>query len=527
MKLPFDLRIFSTPSLSKPKLRQFTQHGQSGSLAANTLLLALWLWLFRPVFPYLAVIFTRQEFRTNQILLLGILVLLTLQFKRGSLQLSLDRSPQLNRPALMLVVGGAIMYVLAERFLDINTLSASLFGLATYGLFGLWLAPRRWRQGLPAALLIIGTLPFGDHIQTFIGYPVRLLTANIIRAGLTTFGIHSVGVDTILIFESGVSQVDLPCSGVKSLWTGGLFLLAATWINRRSINLRWLGIGLVFSGLLLAANLARVGILVGVGEVGGFGLLAEMLHVPLGVLGFVGACAAAVGLLGFEGHLQTSSRASRNPDKFSDLHINKEDEDRFRRIWLRPLITIFTLILSLSYTPQLQEAAAHTQQAWVFSEEIVTEPWTLSPGEVEWLSSGGALQGDRWRFQWGDYSGSLLFITSDSWRAHHRPERCFQVYGLAVEEAQTYLMQPDFSFRFLRLGAKRDKVAYSAVYWLQSPEQATDDYASRIWADLSPDRETWVLVTILFDEPYDPLSEDLLALYPALRQSVAQRLGGE
>ncbi len=499
---------------------------QWGSLGANAALLALWLWLFRPVFPYLATIFTRQEFRTNQILLLGILVLLALQAKRRSFQLSLDRAPHMNHPALMLVVGGSILFFLAERFLDINTLSASLFGLATYGLLGLYLAPRRWRQGLPAALLIIGTLPFGDHIQTFVGYPVRLLTANIVRVGLTTFGIHSVGVDTILIFESGVSQVDLPCSGVKSLWTGGLFLLAATWIDRRSINLRWLGIGLAFSGMLLAANLARVGILVGVGEVGGWRLLAEMLHVPLGVLGFVGACAAAVGLLGFEGHRQSDSTVDQNPENLLNFKINSDHEKNYRPSWLRPLVGALILVLALLYTPQIQEAAAQTQQAWVFSEEIIAEPWPLSPGELEWLSSGGTLQGDRWRFRWQGYSGSLLFITSDSWRAHHRPERCFQVYGLAVKEAQTYLMQPDFSFRLLTLESEKNKGAYSAVYWLQSPGQATDDYASRIWADMSTNPETWVLVTVLFDEAYDPLADDLIALYPALLQVVTQRLGG-
>ncbi len=34
-----------------------------------------------------------------------------------------------------------------------------------------------------------------------------------------------------LIFENGVSQVDLPCSGVKSLWAGAIFYFAATWLS--------------------------------------------------------------------------------------------------------------------------------------------------------------------------------------------------------------------------------------------------------------------------------------------------------
>ena len=106
-----------------------------------------------------------------------------------------------------------------------------------------------------------------------------------------------MGLDTILVFENSVAQVDVPCSGVKSLWTGGLFLIAATWIERRPINLRWLCIALAFGLLLFVANLARVAVLVGVGQVMGLTPLAELLHVPLGVMGFAGACAAAVLLL--------------------------------------------------------------------------------------------------------------------------------------------------------------------------------------------------------------------------------------
>ena len=45
-------------------------------LGANLSLLLLWVVLFRPVYPYLATIFTRQEFRTNQIALLAVLVLI-------------------------------------------------------------------------------------------------------------------------------------------------------------------------------------------------------------------------------------------------------------------------------------------------------------------------------------------------------------------------------------------------------------------------------------------------------------------
>ncbi len=522
VKPPTGVELSRRPAAFGVLARRLTDRGRPPvGLGANLVLLALWLWLYRPVYPYLATIFTRQEFRTNQLVLVGALALLALQARRGELRLRLDKPPQLCLPALSLALAGSALFVLVERFLDINTLSASLFGLASYGLLGLWMRPRRWRQGLTAALLLVGALPFGEHMQTFIGYPVRLLTAAIVRDGLSTLGVPSIGIDTILVFENGVSQVDLPCSGVKSLWAGALFLLAATWIERRPLNLRWLAVGLSFSLLLLAANLARVGVLVTVGVVADWRLLAEMLHVPLGVLGFVGACAAAVAMLRWAGTLEPG----HDPEESQAGGVR---EALPRPAWLTPLLAGTALALSLLYAPRASEAAVQAlPRTWGFPPDLQVEAWPLSASELEWLSSDGALSGDRWRFTWRGQTGSLLFVTSASWRAHHRPERCFQVYGLTVENAQMALVDPAFPVRLLVLGDGAGQGLYSAVYWFQSANQVTDDYATRIWADLEPERKPWVLVTILMDGPYDPLAPELETLYPALRQTVARSLVGE
>ena len=64
----------------------------------------------------------------------------------------------------------------------------------------------------------------------------------------------------------------------------------------------------------------------------------------------------------------------------------------------------------------------------------------------------------------------------------------------------------------------------SASYWFQSAERTTDDYGTRIWSDLSPQRDPWVLVSILFDGVVDPNSKDVATLYEALHGSVARSL---
>jgi len=486
-------------------------------VGANAVLTGLWLWLYRPVFDYLAIIFSRQDFRTNQIVLLGVIVLIAARVRKGGLRLRMDAAPQLSYPALILALGGSALYLAVERFLDINTISASLFGLASYGLLGLWMQPQRWRQGLPAALLLIGALPFGEHMQTFVGYPVRILTAAIVRDGLASAGVASIGIDTILVLENGVSQVDLPCSGVKSLWTGMLFLLAATWIERRCFNLRWLLTALVFASLLLTANLARVGVLVVVGQVAGWRLAAEMLHVPLGVLGFVAACAAAVALLRLQPPIAQDAWDTHTTDGASQPRLD-------RPIWLAPGLAVTVLAMALAYSPRPQTGLAQPPPAWQFPAGLVAEPVPLKPDEIEWLTRESAESADRRRFEWRGLTGSMMLITSTTWRAHHRPERCFEVYGFSLNDSHTYLVAPDFPVRFVSLGDSDGHGLLSATYWFQSVDGTTDDYATRIWADLEPERERWVLVTILFDGVHDPHAADIQAFYITLHDAVARSL---
>jgi exosortase O len=491
-------------------------------IGINGVIIGLWLWLYRPVFDYFAVIFSGEDFRTNQLVLMGVIILIVLRLRQAAGRLRLDGPPHLYLPALSLVLGGSALYLLGERFLDVNTLSASLFGLASYGLLGLWLSPLRWRRGLLAALLLIGALPFGEHMQTFIGYPLRIFTATLVRDGLAAAGMTSIGVDTILVFENGVSQVDLPCSGVKSLWTGMLFLMAATWLERRPLNLRWWLLALCFAALLVIANLVRVAVLVVVGPVAGRPLLAEMLHVPLGVLGFVAACAIAVWLLRF-----SPARQEMGQSPISTPGASRSAAQSLTHpAWLGPALALVILVMALLYTPRPQTGLAQAPPTWQFPAGLVTEPMPLKPDEIAWLTRDGAESAERRRFEWRGLTGSMILITSATWRAHHRPERCFEVYGLSLEDSHSYLVKPNFPLRFVSLGDGDHHNLLAATYWFQSAGRTTDDYGSRIWADLASRRERWVLVSILFDGTPDPQAERVQTFYLALHEAVRRHLEG-
>jgi len=250
-----------------------------------------------------------------------------------------------------------------------------------------------------------------------------------------------------------------------------------------------------------------------VGQVAGWSLLAEMLHVPLGVTGFLAACLTAVVLLRWTGRSSADPAGERLPSPS-------------RPGWLAPALAAALVLLIFLYAPRSQQAIA-ASFTWNFPGDMVIHSWPLSGAEIDWLSDGGSIpvNGTRWRFEWQGLSGSLLLVASDTWRSHHRPERCFTVYGLEVQESRLFMAEPDFPLRWLTLGQPGNtRPLFTAGYWLQSNRRVTDDYAVRIWDDMQPQPQPWVLVTVLFDEPVDLSGDEARALFAALRQSVQNGL---
>jgi exosortase O len=241
-----------------------------------------------------------------------------------------------------------------------------------------------------------------------------------------------------------------------------------------------------------------------------------MIHVPLGVLAFIAVCAATVIML------------RRSDPLPGDRDGVGADTLTFARpVWLSPALASAVLVMALIYVPRPQTGLAQPPPQWEFSSELHAEPAPLRPDEVEWLTREGAGSADRWRFDWRGITGSMILITSDTWRAQHRPERCFEVYGLSLEQSSTYLVRADFPLRFVSLGDRRGHGVLSATYWFQSAGRTTDDYGARMWADLAPRRERWVLVTVLFDRWHAPQEADLQMFFGVLHDAVQRHLEGK
>jgi exosortase O len=165
---------------------------------------------------------------------------------------------------------------------------------------------------------------------------------------------------------------------------------------------------------------------------------------------------------------------------------------------------------------------------WVFSSKMQVQVAPLSPELFAWVTKDGADFADRWDFTWrgeaDEIHGSLMFLTSNTWRGQHRPERCFEVQGITVETYQTVFIDDEFSAQMVLVSSGLQQA--TGMYWLQTGQRATDDFAVRIWSDLGSERQPWVLVTLLLDDVYPPNSAEVRSIAEIVRTAVADSLEG-
>ncbi len=204
-----------------------------------------------------------------------------------------------NLPPLLLTAGACLLEFAVRPTLALPQLSVALFGIGTYGVIEPLLPGTLWRRGLPAALLFSCALPFGAGYGTGLGFPARALSAAVAGDLLAVLGADAVSAQDVLVLENGLAHVDLPCAGLKSLWAGTVFFLAATWIAQKRLSIHWWALLLALWVFLFAANVLRISLLVLIGLVADLPQVAEVMHRPLGVIGFLMCCGLAGLLLYF------------------------------------------------------------------------------------------------------------------------------------------------------------------------------------------------------------------------------------
>jgi exosortase O len=274
------------------------------------------------------------------------------------------------------------------------------------------------------------------------------------------------------------------------MWTGTLFLLAATWLEGRQIGLRWLSIGLANLGFLAIANTGRVLILTLLTHVLHQSAWAEILHVPLGLMGFVMASLLTWGLLRFVPRSVAPSRSADRIDRVAQgLH------------W-RSLLAISGLLLVIAIVPmpQPEKIAAVDLAKLQWAAPMQTQTLDLNAYERKFFASYPGVTTRKQQFQYGDLTGTSVVVASPTWQAHHAPELCLTAMGYQVAPVVQRVVTPEVTARWLAL----DDGKRSAVYWFQSATRTTDDFTSRFWDDVFRRESRWTMVSAVFDRVAAP-----------------------
>jgi len=455
----------------------------------------------------------QPEHRFSQISLLILLVVFIYHlsnFKHSS-------QWQLNSysPAVFAFIIASSLFLLNEKTLEINIFSATFTLLAYYSLLGLFIESLAWRRGSIIALLIILLLPFGDYFDVFFGFPLRLFTAQASSDLLLALGYTPQSIETFIALDNQLLFVDISCSGIHGLWSGMIFFILLTCLEHKKITPIWMLTLVLFLLLIIVMNVFRISIMVLLEVVLQQFQFATLVHNSMGIIGFSIAC--MMGWLLLLG-LKTDKQGNRQV-------VNKISQSEPNRLLLGLLIVILVVFnfFLISHDNQsknqfdTQNKRDHGTENSTLVSPYFPKWWSykiisLNQQEKDFFPRQGAYA-QKFQFNWQQkLSGSVVFVNTYYWKAHHDPINCFQA------QAYTLLSDNVISIANVARGSKKEvepfmihqlhlvkgNKKYHAYYWFQSERQQTADFSQRLFADivdsLRGNKQMWTMVSLLIQE---------------------------
>lgn len=474
-------------------------------LGVNLLIIAVWLLVFRHTFAA-----TWRKFAIDLTFFgKGVLIFIIGTFiyrfiKSGSYKNFLSL-PAGNVFLLAGLTAAAGFHIYNLHFVNINIVSVVLFVLGTYFLICLYFTGGWIKNSIIPLMLLISALPLSYYAEMIIGFPLRLWSAEAVTALLKSVNISTVTREAVIFMESRATKIDLSCSGMKGIWALSLFYFAAAWINSKKADLK-LFLGFFAGiGIVILANLGRILIMTVTGTVFGREDFASFIHEPLGVAGFVFACAVSYFLFLRPGKEKPESPAAGQKSGG----------------YAAPVYVIVLLAACLFlYSPKKPGIQAGINVEFDIKGSIKTEPIAFSDWEKSVFSFEDTPLAKKYRFTCKGMSGSMLIVQSRSWRAQHNPVFCLQGMGLKADNYGPFIIAPDFTAMLCSL----DNNTKQATFWFQNKTGATDDYSKRIWSGIRDDKSKWVMVSVLFDKPYDVKSRDFVDFHRLIFDNVRETI---
>ncbi len=460
-----------------------------------------WVLALGPALIWVARTFTRPEYYPNALILLLVITLMGRGYLQGH-----RLGPLSPRVApLVLSLSSLAIFWWAERTIDVSIISATAAFTGLYGLLGLFISPGRWRRARAGLLLALAALPFAEQAHHYVGFALRILTAELVASQLANFGFESVASQTILVLENGVTHIEAACSGLRSVWAGSLLLLGLCYARGYPVG-RGLLLALVAqSTLLLIGNAVRITAIVLLVHHYQWPWAAEVVHQPLGVLAFCGA-----GWMGAR-ILTLTSRRPKVCKSARPLPIAP------RRLAL--LLTLVGGLALASYERRAHPQVPLGRVQFELPPHIRTTPVKLTPTETDLFKSRDA-RATKLNLHTESLDASIILVAAGDWRVHHPPALCLAGAGhrLDAPQARRFGEFVHATYSTTNLGQR------TAVHWFQSASRTTPDILDRIEDGVFGQPKTWVLVSILIHKPMSADAPELAALIDDIQRSVGQTL---
>ena len=389
-----------------------------------------------------------------------------------------------HHPAAWGLMTMLILDLINATFFHYNILSALFFFLGFYFLLGLFIERSLWKRAAFLVGIIALTLPFIEHIQTFLGFPVRIGTAKLVSTLLGWLGHSTITESTIIFTENTATSIDLPCSGVKSIYIGTLLMFIIFFLKQ--VRLSWaLFLGAFsFYLLLLFFNFWRVFSLVYIVDILGLEAQGDAIHVFLGVVGFV---LSVLFLWWFIGRFSETKRAQ---------NTNRVTSSKKALIVLISFIISVDIVSSLYFyiKPTVIQQDQNHYNFDFSQEEFEIIPFTEK--EKGFFSSRELQYAQKFRGEIDDLPYALLILTSQSWRTHHNPEICIQGLGHQIQSSKIVQLNGN---ELRQANLTNDEGAI--FYWFVSSDEIISDYSQRIWKGIMAPNQSWSLVVLRVADP--------------------------
>ncbi|MDP2339685.1 MAG: archaeosortase/exosortase family protein [Deltaproteobacteria bacterium] len=351
-----------------------------------------------------------------------------------------------------------------------------------------FIAPTRVRALVPVLLLLLLGLPLAGDLDV-LGFPARLFAARMAHAVLTLGGLQVIGAETVLVVEGNVADVEAPCAGLATLRVLAIVVLISAALRSASLG-RTAGAVVVAGVVAVLGNAARVTVLAALALAAQRNDFARLVHVPLGVVVFVGAVFVADLVL--RSAPAASSRRPRAPSRL-DLAL---------------LVVIALIASGLRLSSSNGPAREHP----IYEPSVDAIPLTAAEeglfGRHAWFAEKRAIEG-----------GTALLVVASSLRAHHAPERCLAGSGLRIDASTTTTIAGIPVKRLVLDGGARIGISF----FVRDDEGApvvTATLLDRAADQLLHRRQgPWAFVSVVVDG-----AADVDALVPALLSSAHARV---